>query len=839
MVGEALGSMRTKVEKRRVRHDSLGAVGASGQGDAGVNSVSVLSSGSVLTAGGDKRDGARDGGDRRMVSRSEAERLAAANHVVVALGPPVVVGPRGVLGSRREGAAVGVNLTTNVTGSGGHHIFPDAVAGAVVSAVMEQEVKKGHAVSPPIKKPPKKRRNNEKKGEVVMDLVSNVMVAPHGKVLASTELLLPPNPTSVFMPQLQQPPMTPPTPSPQHSASLSPPQQGLSVQSPYPLHTLVPPHQTVSVVSAMPGNSCNTNGAIDNVDSDLQNQMLCHTERLSMTDSEAVLPAMQTPFTLAYPLVQAGLMQTVAETFLGESTLPASTSLLQPPTWLLTPQEIPMATDGVSASEHSAASDPATSETDSQSDHNTSSLPLPSHPSLTSSVHSLFSQGTINPRQKSNCSGNGNTDNNVKSKNKKKKTKSDSSKGKAKTSVVSNDVLYTPTEVNGGVVSRDHLKEGSVPSEGSQSTPKPKKPPKKRPLPLDENVERRIANIEETIDRVIANLVYNCDDLSNLAELRQAQCEQDAKESEDKAKAKEAQKTKVAMKTAESKVTVKSGSHQVPSAGTQKEPVNSAKAGEHEQKVLSTCQSDNTGMPDSGFHGPLTDSQKNIDAVSSGLVDAPAGKKKTVANKSKKKADAFTTSSENASAEGSGKTPKAPKKKTAKKKMKADGKTQEDTQNFAVAASEQTDKGECDPVKETTGDEQPSPPKKKKKASKAKGAVADREQLNTSQTKTSDVIPNGHIESTSTDDSPKPAKKKKSKPKMKKALTDSVKSDAGAGVDGTQTGANLGETAEPGTVIVQSDDSIAQSADGPSSADKPSKPKPKKAKKRKSDVSSE
>ena len=100
--------MRTKVEKRRVRHDPPSVLlsptpaqpapppPSEGGGSVNPSAPVVLSSTSLHGCAGDRHDLPPDL-ERRPVSMSEAERLAVSNHVVVALGPPVIVGPSRVM----------------------------------------------------------------------------------------------------------------------------------------------------------------------------------------------------------------------------------------------------------------------------------------------------------------------------------------------------------------------------------------------------------------------------------------------------------------------------------------------------------------------------------------------------------------------------------------------------------------------------------------------------------------------------------------------------------------------------------------------------------------------
>ena len=166
---------------------------------------------------------------KHPVSVAEAQRLAAANHVVVALGPPVHVGP--------------TKVHVDKTPAGVTEGLPMGSREDVTKGVEEKA----------IKKPPKKRRN-DRKMETALDLS---MTDSHPVLMTQPPLMGP----GLFQPhvtlestvissvpvtlQLQQQPITPLTPSPQHQLTPPSPHQSVSHSS---------PHQHISLFCRSPPN---------------------------------------------------------------------------------------------------------------------------------------------------------------------------------------------------------------------------------------------------------------------------------------------------------------------------------------------------------------------------------------------------------------------------------------------------------------------------------------------------------------------------------------------------------------------------------------------------------
>lgn len=789
--------MRTKVEKRRVRHDPPSVLlspssthpaplpPSEGGGNVNASAPVVLSSASLHGCAGDRHDMSRDV-ERRPVSISEAERLAVANHVVVALGPPVIVGPSRVMFDGKGDAGGGV------AGSGG---IVHAHAGGVSkpfdsmptlpanSAVMPQEKA--------IKKPPKKRRNNEKKMDVALDLstTSTLHVTPTTELHPSpqTEAMIVPAPVSA---QLQHPPITPPTPSPQQQLTPPSPQHTTlhnsallcrSPPNPAPLLQQTPPSSSEPVMMDMAGDHLEVmdnksvsevQPSMDEGGSSVAQFVLSDSEAVQVPGSDMVLPSSQNLPSHMPSLVQPEAIQSL-NAGEGEATSATSTSLLQPPTWLLTPQGNPPRGEG-SAYEPVAASDQGTTETAPPI------VPLvdPHAPQSLSSASKPTKKAAKNGAAK------------------KKSTKS-----KTKGEVGEKDAFgdnEKPSKNQGAVISdspNKHVAASSNETESASqqtegvgtlkiedSKPKAKKPLKKRPLVDDENSEERIAKIEETINCVIARYVYDCDDVLKLDKLREAAREAEAKAAEDEANA----SSSIAQST--------DGPLQVPTA----------------------------------------ESQPN------GSI-SPATRPLSASSKAKKKVSTKKKNSEGATTEGSGHMAVSaqeggaesdavpPKKKQKKsKKKKTDGsedvKNEVKEQDGVIKPDMEVTEAQSDLTTKEGEDSKPVQPKKKKRANKKKEASSATQVSESEPASVS--VPNGHIEATPTSETLKPAKKKKSKAKVK----DSNAEGTGADKLAAETGSGTQEAMETNSAAITQSSQAEEGA----TPKPPAKSKPKKAKKRKS-----
>ena len=833
--------MRTKVEKRGVRRDPPSilhdppppSLPASSEGGGSINSSAALSSAS-FNSSADRHDLSREV-DRRHVSISEAERLAAANHVVVALGPPVIVGPSRVMydGKGEAGGGGGGGVVSDVGGVGKPF---DSVSTQMVNSVVPRPEEKA------IKKPPKKRRNNDKKlGDVALDLsTTSVMHVPavSERVPPSTESILIPAPVPV---QLQQPPITPPTPSPQHQSTSSPQHNTVhstaflcrSPPNPAPLLQQTPPSSSEPVMmdtggEAMEGMASDDVGHSPPCGGEEGEGSAVTRYALSDSESHLVLPSsLNLPTQVSSPGQQPEAAEAL-EGGDGEGGSTTSTSLLQPPTWLLTPQE---QTPGREGAEHQH-------------------LMAASSNQRTAGAEAPPPQAGVTPQSPSPA---------VKKASKKaaknttaKSKSAKSSKGKKEDSGKSSDgaCAQDSTAEAGAVISEptnSALTANSCPqttplqadtqassaNSGSTKVSPPKSEKgKKKPAVDDENSQERLAKIEDSINCVIARYVYDCDDVSKLDKLRQAAREAEAKSEAD------GQSPKAVSKKGRSK-----------SSGSAK-------------PTAANGPSQESKATDSHATVTPTESQPSANSTSQPEAAASEGhsKKKKPAAKKKKATESKSEDNQAKPTEdGVAQTEeKAPKKK-AKKSKKAADREAENAANGKEGDAATQQAGQEAPSQPTKEDDaKPSPPKKKKKASKKKDSVISEAD---EAKPVSDSLPNGHVETMDTSQVPKPAKKRKSKPKPKKGSDDKKPSEVAVIANGSlltdtdmvptvvkeaaSTGVVDSATAKCPEVMTQSavmegaSEGVTQSAEGvkPEGAPvkPPVKPKPKKAKKRKSE----
>ena len=792
--------MRTKVEKRRVRHDPPSVLlsptpaqpapppPSEGGGSVNPSAPVVLSSTSLHGCAGDRHDLPPDL-ERRPVSMSEAERLAVSNHVVVALGPPVIVGPSRVMfeGKGEAGGGVaGARILHAHTGG----VSKPLDSLPVNTAVMPQEKA--------IKKPPKKRRNNEKKMDVALDLstTSTLHVTP------ATELHPSPQVEAVMVPaqvsaQLQQPPITPPTPSPQQLTPPSPQHTTLhnsallcrSPPNPAPLLQQTPPSSSEPVMMDTGGDHLEmmdsksvseVQPSVDEEGSSVAQFVLSNSEVAPVPEPDLVLPSSQDMPSHLPSLVQPEAIQSL-DAAEGDASSATSTSLLQPPTWLLTPQGNPPPGEG-SAYQPMAASDQRTGETapatvPSLDSHAPSSLSPPSKPSKKGAK----SGAAKSKSAKSKIKGEG----------ERKDAFGDSEMpSKNQGAVISdspNKHVAAPLSEERESVSLQTEGAGAPKNEEAKSKAKAKKPPKKRPLADDENSEERIAKIEETINCVIARYVYDCDDVLKLDKLRETAREAEAKATEDDTSASSSCVALTSTSAAES--------------------INSS------QGVNASESQPNASI--SPATRPLSKAKKKV-----------AAKKKSSEGASTENSGQGTGVAQEGSAESDAVPPKKKQKKSKKKKTDGSGevtdggKGQDGGVNPEVAATEAqshltTKEGE---------DSTPVPPKKKKKAKKKKETSSVMPEHESQPVSVS--VPNGHIEATPTSETLKPAKKKKSKAKVKDSSGDGTGTDKLA----SETGSGDHKAMETNSAALTQTSEADEGA-----APKPAaNSKPKKAKKHKS-----
>lgn len=797
--------MRTKVEKRRVRHEHAGNLPSAAAASFPASSVPVLSMQGdasksfpvVSSVTADKHCLSWDVSDRRPVSLSEAERLAAANHVVVALGPPVICPSRVVVDIKGDGV-IGVAGSCS-GGNSGSDTTVEKGAPEVhrhLEHALAEDKKSG---SVPIKKPPKKRRNSERKVELAVDHVSSPsLYTPGSSPLVTSKPHLMSEASghsSMFSsePQQQQqqqqplvaatgslPPLqpqqhsfapTPPTPSPPHQPL------ALLHKIPHSQNFSSSPQQVLSSQLSMTDADLPADGTTNVSDShsciSQKVPTIFHSVNLEpghTTTAEEVMPSRnlqsRTPSSHIEPISNSsGCVDEDG----GEISV--STSLLQPPTWLLTPQENTPPVETSYGLEQPLTYDLASSET-------ANPLPSVAHDGLVTSPSSSAASTKENVEtgdkvSSSKISSKAKSSNTEGTEKKKKSMKRKKNIAGDKSNSAETTQCLQPVDSQKDDATKVSACDAENTLDSAKSTLKPKKT-SRRSLPSQDNESKaqRLAEIEETINFVIANFVYSCEDLSTVDRLTGA-----AKD-----------------------------------AG----------------QVASTIDSAKTNSVEDVQTHSLTAVDTTMSSPSKASIRKKSVKKSKKKEESSEKVDAQEFTQETNDPDTVEIT-KPPKKVSKKKKNSGDSLSGEKSKVDQKFSDKELEMAGSEQMKNEEDTAKPPPNKKKKKKS-----PQNKEESSSGGTEPtpSEVIPNGHIDPTITEETRKMPKKKKSKPKAKKDTSTASRNETASSLSQEEVGAGCG--------VIHVTESCQTEIDGPSIINAAStKTSPKKSKKRKADAAQE